>query len=191
MWKFLRVAILSSVLLIPFGNESYQQARAQEHQGCFLIDFDGVLVDLSEICPTSNQLQVSLPDSEPQLGTGDIQVTLRWATLDDLDLAVTDPSGEVVAYYNRAVPSGGQLDVDANAGCGEQNASPIENIFWPPSQAPQGNYTVTVNLFARCGNSTGAIPFNLTLLVQGNRETLSGTVDDQNPIATFPFSLPR
>jgi hypothetical protein len=190
MWKFLRVAILSSVLLIPFGDESSQQARAQEHQGCFLIDFDGVLVDLSEICPTPSQLQVSLP-GEPQLGTGDIQVTLRWATLDDLDLAVTDPNGEVVAYYNRAVPSGGQLDVDANAGCGEQNTSPIENIFWPPSQAPQGNYTVTVNLFARCENSTGAIPFNLTLLVQGNRETLTGTVDDQNPIATFPFSLPR
>jgi hypothetical protein len=191
MWKFLRVAILSSVLFVPFIAEPTQPAIAQEHQGCFLIDFDGVLVDLSEICPTPTQLQVSLPGAEPQLGTGDIQVTLRWTTLDDLDLAVTDPNGDVVAYYNRAVSSGGQLDVDANAGCAEQNSSPIENIFWPPSQAPQGNYTVTVNLFARCGAPSGAIPFNLTLLVQGNTETLTGTVDDQTPTATFPFSLPR
>ncbi|PSB20459.1 hypothetical protein C7B61_03470 [filamentous cyanobacterium CCP1] len=192
MWKFLRIAILSTVLFVPFSGDRTSPALAQEHQGCFLIDFDGVLVDLSEICPVPEQLQVSAPaGGEPQLGTGDIQVTLRWSTLDDLDLAVTDPNGEIVAYYNRAVPSGGQLDVDANAGCAEQNSSPIENIFWPPSQAPQGNYTVTVNLFARCGNSSGPVPFNLTLLVQGNTETLTGTVDDQNPNAVFPFSLPR
>jgi hypothetical protein len=192
MWKYLRFAILSTVLLVPFSGDRTSPVLAQEHQGCFLINFDGVLVDLSQSCPAPTQLQVASPTGEPQLGTGDIQVTLRWTTLDDLDLAVTDPRGDVVAYYNRAVASGGQLDVDANAGCfSEQTSSPIENIFWPPSQAPQGNYTVTVNLFTRCGNSSGPIPFNLTLLVQGNTETLTGTVDDQNPIATFPFSLPR
>jgi uncharacterized protein YfaP (DUF2135 family) len=117
-------------------------------------------------------------------------VTLRWTTTDDLDLAVTDPSGNTVTYFNRSIDSGGQLDVDANANCIEQNSSPIENIFWPPSQAPQGQYTIAVNLFQRCAGS-GPISFNLTLLVQGNTETLTGTVDEQNPVATFPFSLPR
>lgn len=190
MGKFLRTALLCSVL-VPLLNVQDSPSLAQEHQGCFLIDFDGTLVNLSEICPTPPQIQIASPSgSTPQLGTGDIQVTLRWATTDDLDLAVTDPSGDTVAYFNPAVASGGQLDVDANAGCSEQNSTPIENIFWPPSEAPQGNYSIAVNLFSRCEGS-GPVSFNLTLLVQGTTETFTGTVDEQNPIATFPFSLPR
>ncbi|NJO41251.1 MAG: hypothetical protein HC865_11525 [Cyanobacteria bacterium RU_5_0] len=153
------------------------------------MDSLGVLYDLSEICPSPRPFQASAPPNTPQLGTGDIQVTLRWATTDDLDLAVTDPDGENVTYFNRAISSGGQLDVDANAGCAEQNSTPIENIFWPPSQAPQGNYTVTVSLYSRCQGS-GSIPFTLTLLVQGTTQTFTGTLDESNPVATFPFSLP-
>lgn len=147
----------------------------------------GRLMDLSEICP---QPEVFVTSGTPELGTGDIQVTLRWTTTDDLDLAVTDPNGEVVAYYNPSVPSGGQLDVDANAGCSGQTNSPIENIFWPPSEAPQGNYSIAVNLYSRCTQSTGPIPFEVRLLVQGNVQTLSGTVGDGSETSTFPFSLP-
>lgn len=192
MGKFLRTALLCSVLLVPLLNVQDSPSLAQEHQGCFLIDYDGTLVNLSEICPAPQQIQIASPGpgGTPQLGTGDIQVTLRWSTTDDLDLAVTDPSGDTVAYFNPSVASGGQLDVDANAGCSEQNATPIENIFWPPSEAPQGNYSIAVNLFSRC-EGAGPVSFNLTLLVQGTTETFTGTVDEQNPIATFPFSLPR
>jgi hypothetical protein len=188
MSKLLRTSLLLPAILIALLTRSSTPAYSQEHQGCFLIDYDGVLVDLREICPSPAQVVSS---EEPvELGTGDIQVTLRWTTTDDLDLAVTDPSGNTVTYFNRSIDSGGQLDVDANANCIEQNLSPIENIFWPPSQAPQGQYTIAVNLFQRCAGS-GPISFNLTLLVQGNAETLTGTVDEQNPVATFPFSLPR
>lgn len=193
MWKFLRAVILLPAALIPLLGDSYSPALSQEHQGCFLINSSGSLVDLSPICPNPEPFEVAAPPAapgEPQLGTGDIQVTLRWSTVDDLDLAVTDPSGDVVAYYNPAIGSGGQLDVDANAGCGESDNTPIENIFWPPSEAPQGNYSITVNLYSRC-QGEGSIPFNLTLLVQGQTETLTGTVDESNPVATFPFSLPR
>jgi hypothetical protein len=188
MSKLLQAALLVPAILISLLSRSSTPVYSQEYQGCFLIDYDGVLVDLGEICPSSTQVISSENSSE--LGTGDIQVTLRWTTTDDLDLAVTDPSGNTVTYFNRSIDSGGQLDVDANANCIEQNSSPIENIFWPPSQAPQGQYTIAVNLFQRCAGS-GPISFNLTLLVQGNTETLTGTVDEQNPVATFPFSLPR
>ena len=51
------------------------------------------------------------------LGTGDVQVTLRWAGRDDLDLAVMGPGGEMVFYGNPEIASGGTLDVDANGGC--------------------------------------------------------------------------
>ncbi|GAB4371801.1 MAG: hypothetical protein Kow00121_13570 [Elainellaceae cyanobacterium] len=191
MWKILRAAIFIPVIVLPVLGDTASPARSQEHQGCFLVNSNGSLIDLSEICPAARQVEIATPaGAEPELGTGDIQVTLRWSTTDDLDLAVTDPSGDVVAYYNAAIASGGQLDVDANAGCAEQNATPIENIFWPPGQAPEGNYTVAVNLFSRCQGS-GPVDFTLTLLVQGNTETLTGTVDEQNPVATFPFSLPQ
>ena len=196
MWKFLRIVILLPAALLPLLGDSNSPALSQEHQGCFLVDSVGNLIDLSDICPTPEPFVVATPpaapspEGEPELGTGDIQVTLRWATTDDLDLSVTDPAGETVAYFNPAISSGGQLDVDANAGCAEQDSTPIENIFWPPSEAPQGEYSISVNLFARC-QGEGSVSFNLTLLVQGTTQTLTGTVDEQNPIATFPFSLPQ
>lgn len=151
-----------------------------------MVDGIGQIQDLSEICPSPDPFATT---NTPELGTGDIQVTLRWTTTDDLDLAVTDPFGDTVAYFNTSVPSRGQLDVDANAGCGGTTTSPIENIFWPPSEAPQGDYQVEVNLFSRC-QGAGPISFEIRLLVRGEIQTLTGTVDDSNRTQLFPFSLP-
>jgi len=191
MRKFARTSSLIPILLLSLATAGNSPGQAQEYQGCFLIDLDGVLVDLRELCPAAQQTSTGSSDNadDAALGTGDIQVTLRWATTDDLDLSVTDPGGEIVSFFTPTIGSGGQLDVDANAGCLEQDSTPIENIFWPPAQAPQGNYVVTVNLFQAC-TAAEPVPFTLTLLVQGNTQTLTGTVSEQNPVATFPFSLP-
>lgn len=148
------------------------------------MDAGGQVFDLSSICASDSQT------SQP-LGTGDIQVTLQWATTDDLDLAVTDPNGDVITYFNRQVASGGQLDVDANAACSGVTRSPVENIFWPPGGAPQGEFNIEVNLYAACGETSGSIPFTLRLLVQGSTQTLSGRVNSQNPTVTFQFSVPQ
>jgi len=126
---------------------------------------------------------------EPTLGTGVIQSTLRWSTTDDLDLEITDPSGQRVFFQNKRVPSGGQLDVDSNAGCQDTISNPVENIFWPTTGAPPGNYVAKVNLYQRCGTRTGPIAFRLRLLVQGNTRELTGNVDDSNQILSFPFSI--
>lgn len=185
MSKLLQTVVVVSAVVLPiFGSHA---AISQERQGCYMVNPRGVLQDLSEICPTpSFVVQESTPEG---LGTGDIQVTLRWATSDDLDLEVTDPSGNIVAYYNRQVPSGGQLDVDANAACGGTTTQPIENIFWPVSQAPTGSYSIRVNLFTRCAGGSAEIPFEVTLLTRGETQTLTGTVSDQSLTASFPFSL--
>lgn len=185
MQKFAQIIPFIPAVLLPLLALRSLPALGQEHQGCFLVDLDGVLVNLQEICP----MPESVASQGANLGTGDIQVTLRWATSDDLDLSVTDPNGEVVSFFTPRVGSGGQLDVDANAGCLEQSSTPIENVFWPATQAPTGNYTVTVNLFQPCTDGS-PVSFTVTLLVQGNTETLTGTVDAQNPVATFPFALP-
>lgn len=185
MLKFLSsIAVVTALASLSGGLSSV--AHAQERQGCFMLTNRGELVDLSPLCPSAEPFA----SAEPQLGTGDIQATLRWTTTDDLDLAVTDPSGQVVYYGTRSIPSGGQLDVDANAACSGTINSPIENVFWPPTQAPQGSYSVAVNLFSRCTGDAAAIPFELRLLVQGNIQTLSGSVSEANPVATFPFTLP-
>ncbi len=188
----LRLALISSAIALPAILQTSAPVLAQERQGCFMISATGQLIDLAPLCPVAQPFAVPTTQAQvpPTLGTGDIQVTLRWTTTDDVDLAVSDPSGDVLAYYNRAVASRGQLDVDANAGCSEQNTSPIENVFWPAGQAPQGQYSIEVNLFTRCGSSADPIPFNLTVLVQGTTRTIQGTVSDQQPTATFPFSLP-
>ncbi|NJN88042.1 MAG: hypothetical protein HC881_19320 [Leptolyngbyaceae cyanobacterium SL_7_1] len=178
------IAFVASMATLLGGIVS--TAHAQERQGCFMLTNRGEWVDLSPLCPSAAPFAAA----EPELGTGDIQATLRWTTTDDLDLAVTDPNGQVVYYGSRSIPSGGQLDVDANAACGGTTSSPIENVFWPPAQAPQGSYSVAVNLFSRCTSGSAAIPFELRLLVQGNIQTLSGSVGEANPVATFPFTLP-
>ena len=126
---------------------------------------------------------------EPTLGTGDIQTTLRWSTTDDLDLEVIDPSNQRVFFQRKTVPSGGQLDVDSNAGCQNTITNPVENIFWPPAGAPRGNYVVRVNLYQRCATQTGPIAFRLRLLVQGNTRDLTGNVNDSQRTVTFPFTL--
>lgn len=188
MSKLLRTAVVTTALLLPLGLQTERPTQAQERQGCYLINQSGRLIDLSTICPVPTY--TVQPQRSQTLGTGDIQVTLRWTTTDDLDLAVTDPAGNTVTYFNPQVPSRGQLDVDANAGCSEPTTSPIENIFWPPSQAPRGQYKIEVNLYSRCNPGNTPIPFTLTLLVQGNTRTIQGTVSTNQPIASIPFSLP-
>lgn len=123
-----------------------------------------------------------------ELGTGDVQATLTWDTTDDLDLWVTDPLGVPIHYRNPTSPSGGQLDVDANAGCsGNMTQHPVENIFWATGAAPTGGYTVEVHYYQRCV-SDAPVAFHVRLLVDGRvteyDSELTG-VDDRYLVTSF------
>ena len=112
---------------------------------------------------------------EITLGTGDVQVTLRWDNAADLDLHVIDPLGDEIYYSQATAPSGGLLDVDANANC-VLMSQPVENIFWPYGGAPVGSYQVSVFYYEAC--NTGPTDFTVTIRVNGEvRETLSGRVE--------------
>jgi hypothetical protein len=58
---------------------------------------------------------------------GELEVSLAWNTLSDLDLHLRLPSGEVIDGYHAASSTGGELDVDANptlvTEAGEQRAA--------------------------------------------------------------------
>jgi hypothetical protein len=108
-----------------------------------------------------------------QVGTGDVQVTLGWDTEADVDLHVIDPNGDEVYWANRTVPSGGELDLDSNAGCSEGVSN--ENITWPEGLAPRGTYIVRVDYWSNCGVEST----DYTVLVNngGNVEVFSGTFE--------------
>jgi hypothetical protein len=101
-------------------------------------------------------------------GTGDVQVTLLWTGGADLDLHVRDPANAELSYQQKTSPSGGKLDVDQNATCPGQgdNATHVENVFWPTGGAPAGNYAAWVINYKTCGSTN--FTFQLTIKVGGN-----------------------
>jgi hypothetical protein len=137
----------------------------------------------SEVCgesgPDIAPLRGRPQDAPPEcveLGTGDVQVTLRWASSADIDLHVTEPDGTEIWYGDKGPTStGGQLDVDSNVGC-DQEAS-VENIFWPTGQAPSGQYTVEVNGYQVDGCGSG--DYTVTAKVRGEQVLLeTGSVGE-------------
>jgi hypothetical protein len=120
-----------------------------------------------------------IPNSQTEaLRRGDVTVTLRWNTEDDLDLHVTDPDSETIFYNHPRSASGGRLDVDSNAGCSNTTTSPVENIFWPGGEAPGGQYTIKVHFFRRCGSSR-PVTYEVVVNVDGRSAQFSGTVTNE------------
>jgi hypothetical protein len=116
-------------------------------------------------------------EEDTSVGTGDVQVTLTWQTNDDIDLYVTDPTGDTVSYLTDVVPSGGELDRDNH--CGEMIIGRPENIYWPQGGAPSGTYKVQVNYYGAC-ESGHAVNWTVRVIVQGNVQTFTGTLHEEN-----------
>jgi len=109
------------------------------------------------------------------LGTGDVQVTLAWNSLADLDLGVQDPLGEFISFSLPTSSSGGELDHDANFPCDIASAPAVENVFWPSGLAPPGTYLVSVGLGSDCVDSSA----DYELIVQVNSQIVerrTGTI---------------
>jgi len=92
--------------------------------------------------------------------TGDIQFSLMWRDINDIDLHCIDPKGEEIWFNHTRSASGGRLDVDANAGP-PYTTVPVENIFWPAGGAPRGTYTIDIRFYAR--HDHGNIPVWCTI----------------------------
>jgi hypothetical protein len=129
--------------------------------------------------------------SKTDVGTGDVQITLEWASDSDLDLHVIEPDGTEIDYTNPGPSStGGQLDVDSNIEC--ENDGGVENIFWPVGDAPSGAYHINVNgyqLTREDGSDCGGGDFTLTIKVAGDTRTETGSVG-QDEDAGYDFSVP-
>ncbi|HCP44821.1 MAG TPA: hypothetical protein DIU15_02155 [Deltaproteobacteria bacterium] len=135
------------------------------------LDVEIALVDESGgVSPISSE-----PVEGTPVGSGDVGVAISWSGGADVDLHVTEPSGETIFYGNRESQSGGRLDLDSNPTCDVDGVN-AEHIFWPSSDSPGGAYEARVHLYDPC--SEAAATGTLTVTTCGGGET-----------QTYPFSL--
>jgi hypothetical protein len=123
------------------------------------------------------------------LGTGDVQVTLRWASGADLDLEVRDPAGDEINYSSRVSSSGGELDRDANYPCSTGSDAPVENVYWSDGAAPEGSYSVEVVYRTSCGD-LGPQTFELVVRVGGRVVLQERATVDGGDRRTYNFGFP-
>lgn len=111
--------------------------------------------------------------------TGDIQVSLAWNNLNDIDLHVITPRGEHISYAHRQSMCRGMLDIDMNAGW-PMSREPVENVFWPANLGPYGDFEIYVHHFAM-NDRIDATPFEVHVLVNGERKQFTGSVSSGDP----------
>ena len=126
---------------------------------------------LPGVCPTR-------PPPTKSIGTGDLQISLRWhsATAIDLDLYVTDPQGAELSYLTDTVPSGGALDIDNK--CSNYTNGQPENEFW--GSPPAGQYKIEVDWFGDCGNGLSSIDYEVRVVNKTVVKTYTGTISSSN-----------
>lgn len=109
---------------------------------------------------------------------GELRVSLSWHNFDDLDLHVTETNGNTIYYSNRRSSTGGELDVDMNAG-GGQTRKPVENISWKTNaRMSEGTYTVKVNNFSK--RDTADTGFSVQIECQGQVYDFDYEMSPQN-----------
>jgi chromosome segregation ATPase len=92
----------------------------------------------------------------------DPHISIAWSNVNDLDLHVIEPSGEEISFSHRKSATGGELDVDMNAGS-QRSQEPCENICWPTGAAPTGHYKVLVVYYS---NHSAKDPTNYFLFAR-------------------------
>lgn len=121
---------------------------------------------------------------------GELEIGLLWENRNDLDLHVVDPDGERIFYQRRFARSGGELDVDRNAGCSENlTAKPVEHVVWPEGRTPLGKFQIYVDHYQKCGSSDPT-NFRVEIIMAGKSETLTGSISAGQP-ATLVKTLIR
>jgi hypothetical protein len=111
--------------------------------------------------------------------TGEVQVSVSWDALNDIDLRVVDPLGFEVSWEDDRSPEGGELDLDSNASCDVDGIN-NEHIVWPIGKAPRGTYLVRVDNFENCSDT--AVNFIVTVQTTGHpTQTFAGSFAATDP----------
>ena len=106
-------------------------------------------------------------------GTGDVQISIAWSNVNDIDLHVLveplDPRADssIISFMNRVGIAGGRLDVDRNVW--PTTRTPVENVFWGRGAAPFGRYTVAIHHYRDWGGGDPT-EVEVVTLVDGKEE---------------------
>jgi hypothetical protein len=135
--------------------------------------------DAPDVTPSHRSNVVDAATMERRLGEagakgGDIQFSLFWRNINDLDLHCIDSGNEEIDFQNtNSSRTKGELDVDRNAHQ-PYTTSPVENIYWPLGVAPAGLYRLYVVFYAE--RVEGGTPFTVRTVVRGRTNFFSATI---------------
>lgn len=127
----------------------------------------------------------------PTVSTGDVQILLKWNDYNDVDLRCDEPCGYSLYYKTKSRPSptGGVFEVDMNVNYPD-SPHPVENIYWPQGQAPQGTYIVYVKLFKQHQPRIAKSDYTVEVLCQGEKTLYRGSVThEEDWVKVCEFSL--
>jgi hypothetical protein len=124
-----------------------------------------------DIIPIENEEDLSdsirVIDNEGEFGC--LSYTLIWNSTDDLDLHVIDVNENHIFFKhyckgndNEFTNTGGQLDIDLNAG-EERTNNPVENVYFKCTP-PKGSYRIYVNAYDKKDNE----PLAFNIIVREN-----------------------
>lgn len=118
-------------------------------------------------------------------GTGDVQVSIAWSNVNDIDLHVLveplDPriGNSLINFMNRVGIAGGCLDLDRNVQ--PTTRTPVENVFWGRGAAPWGRYTVAVHHYRDWGGGDPT-EVEVVTLVDGKEERFYVVLRSGDPV---------
>jgi len=130
-----------------------------------------------ELPVATTEHTIELDSSGLQGKRGAFNINLRWETIDDLDLIVTDPADNIIYYQNREADCfgcKGVLDIDANAKDDNLTDQPQENIYW--EQVHPGAYRIEVLCYKRRTSADVDIPFTILTIHGNDRFALTSTI---------------
>lgn len=132
-------------------------------------------------------------DEACDYASGTLQFTLAWDAEVDLDLYVTEPSGDVLFFNHehRRSDGGGRMDQDARGQCRpEQAHTRVENVVW--KQAPAaGEYLAEIHYFSPCGPN-GPVTATLSAAFAGQLlGTFTYNVEPEQRVAALRVRLPE
>jgi hypothetical protein len=108
-----------------------------------------------------------LPATNDVLLNNGIEVRLQWTATVDLNLEVRDPVGNTLHFDSRTSTNGGTFGFDANGFCEVISEAPVETATWRPGFLPTGSYEILVFYQQTCEGSAQAVPFSVTVTVNG------------------------
>jgi len=118
--------------------------------------------------------------------SGDVQLTLMWDNVNDLDLHCITPSNEHIFYSHKRGDAGGELDVDMNVNP-PYSTKPVENIYFATNGAPLGHYEVRVHHFAMRPGGKDPTAYTVGVKANGTVREFKGslTVGETNIVYAF------